>query len=72
MAYINSRDIKKCSNVICELLKEKNIIFSKDVLSKITIDVMNISYAKGGDYSEKIIKCFAEVYIEDGLYKKFL
>ena len=55
-----------------KLLKEKNIIVDRDVLNKITIDIMNISYAKGGSYSEKTIKCFATTYIEDSLYKKFL
>ena len=72
MTYIDSSNIKNCSDIIYELLKENNIIVDRDVLNKITIDIMNISYAKGGSYSEKIIKCFAQVYIEDGLYKKFL
>ena len=72
MIYIDDSNIKKCSDIIYGLLKEKNIIVDRDVLNKITIDIMNISYAKGGSYSEKTIKCFATTYIEDSLYKKFL
>jgi hypothetical protein len=33
---------------------------------------MNISYSKGGDYSDKIIQSFAETYVEKGFYKKFI
>ena len=72
MTYIDDRAIKKCSNIIYELLKEKNIIVDIGILNKITMDIMSISYAKGGSYSEKTIKCFAKIYIEEGLYKKFL
>ena len=30
---------------------------------------MNISYSKGGDYSNDVIQSFAEAYIADRLYK---
>ena len=34
-------------------------------LDEITIEIMNISYSKGGDYSEDIIRSFAMVYIDE-------
>ena len=33
---------------------------------------MNISYSKGGDYSDTIIQRYAETYIEKGFYKEYL
>ena len=33
---------------------------------------MNITYAKGGSYSYDIVQCFAETYVEEEFYKKFL
>ena len=41
-------------------------------MAKITKDIMNISYSKGGDYSDMIIQRYAETYIEEGFYKKYL
>lgn len=34
--------------------------------------LMNISYAKGVDYSKDIIVAFADGYIEDGLFKEYM
>ena len=50
----------------------RNLCVSDDVLDKITEDVMNITYAKGGSYSYDIVQCFAETYVKEEFYKKFL
>lgn len=34
--------------------------------------LMNISFAKGGDYSVGVISGFAHGYIEHGLYKEYI
>jgi hypothetical protein len=51
---------------------QKTMNVNDQVLREITIDIMNISYAKGGDYSNDIIKSFAEIYVEERFYKKFI
>ncbi len=71
MNYTTNDNIILCENTINKLLIEANVFVKKSVLTKIALDIMNISYAKGGDYSEKTIKKFAKIYIEQGLYKKF-
>lgn len=53
-------------------LSKRNVCVRDDVLDKITEDVMNIAYAKGGDYSRDIVQGFAEVYVEEEFYKKYL
>ena len=50
----------------------KNICVSDDVLDKITEDVMNITYAKGGNYSYDVVQCFAETYVEEEFIKNLV
>ena len=51
-------------NFYCDLVLYNRFLRSLD---KITIEIMNISYSKGGDYSEDIIRSFAMVYIDEFL-----
>ena len=37
---------------------------TEDIINKITEDIINISYSKGGDYSDEVIHCFVETYME--------
>lgn len=55
-----------------EELTRKDIIVGEGILDRITEDIMNISYSKGGDYSSEIIRRFAKGYFEKGLYKRYL
>lgn len=48
-------DLKKCKTVIYELT-------GKYVANEIALDLLNIVYAKGGNYSEKTLRAFAEAY----------
>lgn len=72
MQFSTKGDFKRCSEIVRKELASKNVIVKDVILKKITEDVMNISYAKGGDYSSDIIYGFAKGYIEHGLYKKHL
>ena len=65
MVYANSNDIERCKKIIKEELLKKNKILNHASLDEITIEIMNISYSKGGDYSEEIIRSFATVYIDE-------
>ncbi|MCR4687696.1 MAG: hypothetical protein K5659_09005 [Lachnospiraceae bacterium] len=56
--------IKRCKNVIEEELLKNNKILDDTSLDKVTTEIMNISYSKGGDYSEEVIRKFAIVYID--------
>ncbi|MCK4260868.1 MAG: hypothetical protein KAX49_17960 [Halanaerobiales bacterium] len=49
-----------------------NVNLENDIVEKVTIDIMNISYLKGGDYSNQVIRSFAETYIQQEFYKKFV
>lgn len=72
MIFAEQKDIFRCTEIVRDELTKKNIKVDEEVLNKITVDIMNISYSKGGDYSNVIIRSFAETYIEEGFYKKFL
>lgn len=72
MVFSNSKDIRNCTEIVKKELLKNNVNVSDDILNKITLDVMNISYSKGGDYSNKVIQSFAETYVEEGFYKKFI
>ena len=72
MIFSSANDYKRCTEIVRKKLSQRNICVSDDVLDKITEDVMNITYAKGGSYSYDIVQCFAETYVEEEFYKKFL
>ncbi|MGB8454719.1 MAG: hypothetical protein WCD89_20615 [Anaerocolumna sp.] len=72
MIYANSNDIIRCTEIVRKELLKNNVNVNEEVLNKITLDVMNISYSKGGDYSDKIIQSFAETYVEKRHYIKFM
>ena len=72
MIYENTGDFERCIDVVKLKLNARNIVVSDNILQKITMDVMSISYAKGGGYSSDIIAAFAEGYIEHGLFKEYM
>ncbi len=72
MLFSKKDDFNRCSEIVKKKLQRKNIDVNDAELKKITENIMNISYAKGGDYSREIIDSFADTYIEHGLYKKYL
>lgn len=49
--------------VVREILDSKAITVSGERCQAITLEVMGISYAKGGDYCSETIKSFAEGYL---------
>lgn len=53
----NMEDFKRCKEVIKDIKKEDSN------LDEITLKIMNISYSKGGDYSEKTILEYAKAYL---------
>ena len=71
MIFANESDINRCKIIVEELLKKAGVAINSKLLESVTMDIMNISYSKGGDYSDEIIKSFAEVYISREKYKKF-
>ena len=72
MIFSNVNDINRCKEIVKKEFIRRNIGVNDDILNKITEDIMNISYSKGGGYSDKVIHCFAETYIEEEFYKKYL
>ncbi len=72
MLFSNDSDYKRCVEIVRRELSKRNVCVSEDTLDKITEDVMNITYAKGGSYLSDIVQCFAETYVEEEFYKKFL
>lgn len=71
MLYASDDDIVRCTEIVKKELMKKNVDFNDDILKKITLDIMGISYSKGGDYSDSIIHSYAKIYIEEDFYKKF-
>lgn len=72
MLFADQNDIFRCTEIIRKELKKNNINVNDDILNKIAIDVMEISYSIGGDYSNSVIQSIAETYIEEGFYKKII
>ena len=62
--YATAEDLRKCMVVIREILDNKAITIKEGHCQAIALEVMEISYAKGGDYSSEIIKSFAESYLK--------
>jgi hypothetical protein len=72
MLYATEMDIIRCQGIVKEKLQKKNISCKDNrVIKDITIDIMNISYSKGGDYSNLVIETFTESYIERKMYERF-
>lgn len=72
MLFANQNDILRCYEIIKKELLKNNINVCDDILNKLVFDVMEITYSKGGDYSDFTVQSFAETYIEEGLYKEFI
>lgn len=70
--YATYSDIKRCSNNIKKFMDKEVIKNTEEQLILITIDIMNISYSHGGDYSDDIISKFSEGYFDSKLYSKYL
>ena len=68
--YATTEDLQKCMVIVREILDSKAITINDEQLQSITLEVMGISYAKGGDYSSEIIKSFAESYLKISKYKE--
>ncbi|WP_314297126.1 succinylglutamate-semialdehyde dehydrogenase [Capnocytophaga gingivalis] len=49
--------------IVREILDSKAITINEEHCQAIALEVMGISYAKGGDYSSETIKSFAESYL---------
>lgn len=72
MIFSDSNDINRCEGIVKKELLKNSVDVNKETLNKITLDIMNISYSKGGDYSDEVIQSFAETYVEEGFYLKFI
>ena len=59
-----TEDLRKSMVVIREILDNKAITINEEHCQAIALEVMGISYAKGGYYSPEIIKSFAKSYLK--------
>lgn len=62
--YATTEDLQKCMVIVREILDSKAITINEEYCQAIALEVMGISYAKGGDYSPEIIKSFAKSYLK--------
>ena len=68
--YTTTEDLQKCMVIVREILDSKAITINDEQCQVIALEVMGISYAKGGDYSPEIIKSFTESYLKTSKYKE--
>ena len=70
--YATTEDLQKCMVMVIvrEILDSKAITINDEQYQAIALEVMGISYAKGGDYSPEIIKSFTESYLKTSKYKE--
>lgn len=59
-----TEDLGKSMVVIREILDSKAITINEEYCQAIALEVMGISYTKGGDYSSETIKSFVEGYLK--------
>lgn len=62
--YATAEDLQKCMVIVREILDSKAISINEEHCQALALEVMGISYAKGGDYSPEIIKSFAKSYLK--------
>ena len=62
--YATTEDLQKCMVVVREILDSKAITINEEYCQAIALEVMGISYTKGGDYSSETIKSFVEGYLK--------
>ena len=67
--YATAEDLQKCMVIVREILDNQAITIEEHCQA-IALEVMGISYAKGGDYSSEIIKSFTESYLKTSKYKE--
>ena len=68
--YTTTEDLQKCMVIVREILDSKAITINDEQCQAIALEVMGISYAKGGYYSPEIIKSFTESYLKTSKYKE--
>ena len=68
--YATTEDLRKSMVIVREILDNKAITINDEQCQAIALEVMGISYAKGGDYSPEIIKSFAKSYLKTSKYKE--
>jgi len=62
--YATAEDLQKCMVIVREILDNKAITINDELCQAIALEVMGISYAKGGNYSSESIKSFAKSYLK--------
>lgn len=55
------RDYKRCEKIVRGILDHEASVN----VQELTLEIMNISYAKGGGYSSDTITAFAKTYIRE-------
>ena len=61
--YTTNDDIVRCKSIVELELKKNAIVVNPKKLDELTIDIMNLVYAKSGSCSDKTIQQFAQAYI---------
>ena len=57
--YATDMDYERCEKIIRGIIGHKESVN----VQELTLEIMSISYAKGGGYSSDIISAFAKTYI---------
>lgn len=59
--YATDMDYKRCEKIVKGLLGDED----KVNIQELTLKIMSISDAKGGEYSSEVITTFAKTYINE-------
>ena len=69
--YATEEDIKNSMSIVKAEIDKNEIIMTEEELQRLTIDVMSVSYSRGGGYSSAEIKSYIGIYITRKWYKEF-
>lgn len=70
--YEKKSDIDRCRLIVKKEIKVRELRILEKLVDVISDEILNISYSKGGDYSDSTLSAFASVYFDNALYKKYL
>ncbi|MBI9015485.1 MAG: hypothetical protein JEZ08_24840 [Clostridiales bacterium] len=72
MMFVKESDKVRCSSIVLNEIETLDLQVLKNFIKEISEEILNISYSKGGDYTESMLSAFAAGYFGKEMYKKYL
>jgi hypothetical protein len=67
--FSTTEHIYRCRKIVQDILKKEGISIREEKLDEIVTEILKIIYSTGGDYSDKSLEAYTEMYLRDNLTK---